>query len=234
MTQDSLKKIVSIRFRQDGGVYEFYTGNFVLDKGDKVIVVTKKGMELGTVCSRPRLRNASMPTRPIKKVFRLAAAEDIQRKEKNERTEAEALKFCNGLIDEKKLPMHLISVEMSFDGSKLAFFYISKTRVDFRELVKDLVQRYHTHVEMRQIGSRDLAKMLGGVGHCGRELCCSAFLPNFDPISIRMAKEQDLSLNPNKISGVCGRLMCCLAYEYDNYKKTRKGSREKNDTKQQP
>ncbi len=123
-----------------------------------------------------------------------------------------------------RMAMNLIAVELTFDRSKLIFFYTSQTRVDFRKLVKDLAQRFNTHVEMRQIGTRDLARMQGGVGHCGRQLCCSSFLSNFEPISIRMAKEQDLSLNPGKISGVCGRLMCCLAYECDNYQRMKKGT----------
>jgi cell fate regulator YaaT (PSP1 superfamily) len=230
MYPNTPKKIVNVRFRREGGIYEFYTGNFVLNEGDKVIVETRKGMELGTVCSKPRLQDGSMPNRPIKTIFRLATPEDIEKREKNERTEREAMQFCKERISDKGLPMNLISVEVSFDSSRLIFFYISKVRVDFRELVKDLVQRFRTHVEMRQIGTRDLARMLGGLGHCGRQLCCSVFLSNFEPISIRMAKEQELSLNPGKISGVCGRLMCCLGYEYDNYQKMKKerGNNDRN------
>ncbi|HUT72188.1 MAG TPA: regulatory iron-sulfur-containing complex subunit RicT [Desulfatiglandales bacterium] len=227
---DGPKKIVNVRFREDGKWYEFYTGIFVLNEGDQVIVQTQKGQELGTVCSKPRLRDSSMPTRPIKKIFRLATTEDIEQKRKNEQDEAEAAECCRELIKKRQLPMNLIAVELSHDRSKMTFYYIAKTRVDFRELVKDLVQRFRTHVEMRQIGARDLARMLSGVGHCGRELCCSAFLSNFEPISIRMAKEQDLSLNPTKISGICGRLMCCLCFEYDEYAKTRK-ARGKNEKK---
>jgi cell fate regulator YaaT (PSP1 superfamily) len=216
------KKIVSVRFRTDGKCYEFYTGSFFLQEGDQVIVETKKGQELGTVVSKPRLRDASMPSRPIKTIFRLATEEDIEQKKANEETEAEAMQFCKELIENKKLPMNLIAVEVTFDGNKMTFFYTSTTRVDFRELVKDLVNKFHTHVEMRQIGTRDLARMLSGLGHCGRELCCNVFLSNFEPISIRMAKEQELSLNPSKISGICGRLMCCLSFEYDEYQKTKK------------
>lgn len=232
MDKEPLKKIISVRFRSDGKIYEFYTGNFVLNREDKVIVETGKGMELGTVCSQPRLRNASMPDRPIKTIFRLATPEDIEQKEKNERIEEEAMQFCKEQLISKEIPMNLISVELSFDRSRLVFFYISQIRVDFRELVKDLVQKFQTHVEMRQIGTRDLAGMLGGIGHCGRQLCCSLFLSNFDPISIRMAKEQDLSLNPGKISGICGRLMCCLAYEYDTYLEMKKNSRGNNEGKE--
>ena len=224
MSEDSPKKIVDISFRKDGKIHAFYTGNFVLNKGDKVIVEAIEGIELGTVCSKPRLRNASMPGRPIRKVFRLATAEDIEKKQKNERIEAEAMRFCKERIEKKKVPMNLIAVEFSFDMSRLTFFYISTIRVDFRELVKELVQKFNTRVGMKQIGTRDLAGRLGGVGHCGRQLCCSLFLSKFDPISIRMAKDQDLSLNPDKISGICGRLMCCLAYEYDTYAEMKKKS----------
>jgi cell fate regulator YaaT (PSP1 superfamily) len=227
---DGPRKIVNVRFRDDGKWYEFYTGHFVLKEGDQVIVQTQKGQELGTVCSKPRLRDSSMPTRPIKKIYRLATTEDIEQKKKNEQDEAEAAECCKELIENRQLSMNLIGVEVAFDRSKMTFYYTSKTRVDFRELVKDLVQRFHTHVEMRQIGTRDLARMLSGIGHCGRELCCSVFLSNFDPISIRMAKEQDLSLNPTKISGICGRLLCCLAFEYDEYSKKRK-ARGKNGNK---
>jgi len=231
MSKESPKKIVDINFRENGRIYEYYTGNFFLNKGDKVIVETTKGTELGTVCSKPRLHNASMPERPIKKVFRLATAEDIEKKKENEKIEAKALQFCKDQIENKKISMNPIAVELSFDKSRLIVFYISDTRVDFRELVKELVQKFNTHVEMKQIGTRDLAQMLGGIGHCGRQLCCSLFLSTFDPISIRMAKDQDLSLNPEKISGICGRLMCCLAYEYNTYSEMKKNSRGNNGPK---
>ena len=231
MSEERPKKIVNVSFRDNGRIYEVYTGNFFLNKGDKVIVETVEGIELGTVCSQPRLRDASIPERPIRKVFRLATAEDIKKKEETERIEAEAMQFCKKKIDDKKVPMNLVAVELAFDKSRLTFFYISTTRVDFRELVKDLVQKFTTHVEMKQIGTRDLSGMLGGIGHCGRQLCCSLFLSNFDPISIRMAKDQDLSLNPDKISGICGRLMCCLAYEYDTYAEMKKNSRGNNEPK---
>jgi len=231
MSNDSIKKIIDVSFRNDGKTNEFYTGNFVLNKGDRVLVETPEGMELGTVCSQPRLQHASMPDRSIRNVFRLATAEDIEKKEKNEKIEAEAMKFCKAQINNKKVPMDLIAVELSFDMSRLSFFYISANRVDFRRLVKELVHKFNTHVEMKQIGPRDLAGMIGGIGRCGRQLCCSLFLSNFDPISIKMAKAQDLSLNPDKISGICGRLMCCLAYEYDTYPEMKRNSRENNGRK---
>jgi cell fate regulator YaaT (PSP1 superfamily) len=227
--QGNLNKIVNVSLRKDGRIHEFYTGHFVLNNGDKVIVEAKKGLELGTVCSKPRLRNASMPSRPIKKIFRLATQEDIEKKQKNEQVETEATKYCRELIKAKKLPMNLIAVEQPFEASRLTFYYTANVRVDFRELVKDLVKEFNTHVEMRQIGARDLSRMIGGIGHCGRRLCCSLFLSDFDPISIRMAKDQELSLNPDKISGVCGRLMCCLSFEHDSYMDKKKNDRGNND-----
>jgi cell fate regulator YaaT (PSP1 superfamily) len=233
MDNDNLNKIVNVSLRKDGQIHEFYTGHFVLNDGDKVIVVAKKGLELGTVCSRPRLRNTGMPSRPIEKIFRLATPEDIEKKEKDEQVEAEATQYCKELIKTKSLPMHLIAVELPFEANKLIFYYTANVRVDFRELVKELVRKFNTHVEMRQIGARDLSRMIGGIGHCGRQLCCSLFLSEIDPISIRMAKDQDLSLNPEKISGVCGRLMCCLSFEHKFYADKKKNDRGNNGRKKQ-
>jgi cell fate regulator YaaT (PSP1 superfamily) len=231
MSKGSLKKIVNVSLRKDGRIHEFYTEHFVLSDGDKVIVEAKKGLELGTVCSKPRLRDARMPSRPIKRIFRLATPEDIEKKKKNEQVEAEATEYCKELIKAKKLPMNLIAVELPFEVNRLIFSYTANVRVDFRELVKDLVKKFNTHVEMRQIGIRDLSRMIGGIGHCGRRLCCSLFLSDFDPISIRMAKDQELSLNPDKISGVCGRLMCCLAFEHETYMDKKKNDRGNNEDK---
>ncbi len=228
MDNNNLKKIVNVRFREGGRIYEFYTGHFVLNQGDTVIVETDKGLDLGTVCGKPRLRYTSVQKRPIKNIFRMATPEDIEKKAKNEEIESEAMKFCHNRINKKSLPMNLISAKLPFDRKKFIFFYTSKTRVDFRELVKELVKKFHIHVEMKQIGARDMARMQGGLGHCGRRLCCSLFLSDLDPISIRMAKDQNLSLNPSKISGVCGRLMCCLAYEHEDYLKNKPDSRSKN------
>ena len=231
MSKGSLKKIVNVSLRKDGRIHEFYTGHFVLGDGDKVIVEAKKGLELGTVCSKPRLRDARMPSRPIKKIFRLATPEDIEKKKKDEHVEADATEYCKELITAKKLPMNLIAVELPLEVNRLIFYYTANARVDFRELVKELVKKFNTHVEMRQIGTRDLARMIGGIGHCGRRLCCSLFLSDFDPISIRMAKDQDLPLNPDKISGVCGRLMCCLAFEHEAYMDKKKNDRGNNEDK---
>ncbi len=190
MYKNGPRKIVYVWFRRDRRIYEFYTGNFVLSRGDRVIIESIKGLELGTVCSNPRIQDATMPTRPIEEIFRLATSEDIEQKEENERSEAEAMQFCKERINMDRLPMNLMAVELTIDRSKLIFFYTSQTRVDFRKLVKDLAQRFNTHVEMRQIGTRDLAKMQGGVGHCGRQLCCSSFLSNFEPISIGWLKSK--------------------------------------------
>jgi len=228
MDNDNLNKIVNVSLRKDGQIHEFYTGHFVLNDGDKVIVEAKKGLELGTVCSRPRLRNTGMPSRPIEKIFRLATPEDIEKKKKDEQVEADATKYCQELIKTKSLPMNLMAVELPFELNRLVFYYTANVRVDFRELVKELVRKFNTHVEMRQIGARDLSRMVGGIGHCGRQLCCSLFLSEIDPISIRMAKDQDLSLNPEKISGVCGRLMCCLSFEHKFYADKKKNDRGNN------
>jgi len=228
MDNDNLNKIVNVSLRKYGQIHEFYTGHFVLNDGDKVIVEAKKGLELGTVCSRPRLRNTGMPSRPIEKIFRLATPEDIEKKKKDEQVEADATKYCQELIKTKSLPMNLMAVELPFELNRLVFYYTANVRVDFRELVKELVRKFNTHVEMRQIGARDLSRMVGGIGHCGRQLCCSLFLSEIDPISIRMAKDQDLSLNPEKISGVCGRLMCCLSFEHKFYADKKKNDRGNN------
>jgi len=228
MDNDNLNKIVNVSLRKYGQIHEFYTGHFVLNDGDKVIVEAKKGLELGTVCSRPRLRNTGMPSRPIEKIFRLATPEDIEKKKKDEQVEADATKYCQELIKTKSLPMNLMAVELPFELNRLVFYYTANVRVDFRELVKELVRKFNTHVEMRQIGARDFSRMVGGIGHCGRQLCCSLFLSEIDPISIRMAKDQDLSLNPEKISGVCGRLMCCLSFEHKFYADKKKNDRGNN------
>jgi cell fate regulator YaaT (PSP1 superfamily) len=225
MHSDNLKKIIGVAFRKDGRVYDFYTGNFVLNEGDKVIVETEKGIDMGTVSGKARLRDTSMHNRPIKTIYRLATQEDKKQKEDNETIESNVMQFCKEQIKARNIPMHLVTTELSFDKRRLLLYYISHVRVDFRELAKDLIKKFHAHVEMKQIGDRDLSKMSGGVGHCGRQLCCSLFLSEFAPITIKMAKEQNISLNPSKISGVCGRLMCCLSFEYDSYKKRDKKSR---------
>ena len=217
-----MNKIVGIQFRKYGKIYDFDSGHFVLKKGDKVLVETDLGTALGVVSTDPKRRGQNLPKRPLKRVFRLANARDMEKFHKKGQLEKQVYAFCYERVKERSLPMCLVSVERLYDGSKIMVYFTADGRVDFRELVKDLVQKFHTRVEMRQIGVRHQAKMFGGLGTCGRHLCCSSFLSEFAPVSIRMAKEQNLSLNPSKISGMCGRLMCCLTYEYAYYAKAKK------------
>ncbi|MBE9529842.1 MAG: stage 0 sporulation family protein [Proteobacteria bacterium] len=217
-----MKKVVGIRFKPAGKIYDFDSGAFVLNRGDHVIVETEQGLTFGTVAVLPVPYDESTAGgsgKPLKMVFRLANQEDFHQREKNINTEKQAHSYCLKCIDELGLKMNLFSVESSFDASKLTFFFTSEGRVDFRQLVKLLVKKFVVRIEMRQVGIRNQAKMCGGIGRCGREICCSAFIEKFGPVSIRMAKEQGLSLNPTKISGQCGRLMCCLTFEYEMYKK---------------
>ena len=214
-----MSKIVSIQFRNRGKAYDFASGHFVLKKGDKVMVVTENGPAIGCVCTQPQNRAEGGPNRKLKTIFRLATEEEIDSYEKGCNLEGQVYEYCHLKVKERSLPMRLVSVERRFDGSKVIVYFTADGRVDFRQLVKDLVGKFRTRIEMRQIGVRHQAKMVGGLGSCGRALCCSAFLNNFDPVTIKMAKKQNISLNPNKISGMCGRLMCCLSYEYDHYAK---------------
>jgi cell fate regulator YaaT (PSP1 superfamily) len=217
-----MSKIVGIRLRQNGKIYNFDSGHFVLKKGDRVIVNTEQGKAMGIVVLEPKQQDEGEPERELKTVHRIATDDDIKTSGKNQDMEKEVYSFCYQKIQERALPMCLVTAEQMFDGSKVVVYFSAEGRVDFRELVKDLVQKFHTRIEMRQIGVRHQAKMVGGLGPCGRELCCSSFLNKFDPVSIKMAKKQNLSLNPTKISGMCGRLMCCLSYEYDFYNKITK------------
>ncbi len=217
-----MSKIVGIRLRNNGKVYDFDSGHFVLKKGDKVVVNTEQGQALGIVCVEPKIPGDKTEERQLKKVYRLATTKDIEKYEKNCALEKKIYDFCYEKIKERSLPMCLVATERLFDGSKVMIYFSAEGRVDFRELVKDLVQKFHTRIEMKQIGVRHQAKMVGGLGTCGRQLCCSSFLFNFEPVSIKMAKKQNLSLNPSKISGMCGRLMCCLTYEVEYYDNARK------------
>ncbi len=212
-----MSKIVRVRFRAHGKVYNFDSGHFVLSQGDRVIVETEQGVAFGIVVSPPQPRSPKLMIHPLKPVYRLATPEDIEQAKLLEKKEEEAFKFCQECIQRRQLPMHLVRVESLFDGSKMVFYFIAAKRVDFRELVRDLVQQFRIRIELRQIGVRHQAKMIGGLGNCGRPFCCSSFLQDFAPVSVRMAKEQNLSLNPSKISGCCGRLMCCLTYEFQTY-----------------
>ncbi|MBW1740329.1 MAG: stage 0 sporulation family protein [Deltaproteobacteria bacterium] len=210
-------KIVGVRFRPGGKIYNFDAGLFVLSPGSHVIVETEQGLAFGTVVTPPVSAGEQAFKISLKMVYRLANDEDLAQHRKNVELEKSAHTYCLKCIDELGLEMNLVSVQSLFDGTKLTFYYTADSRVDFRELVKMLVKAYRVRIEMRQIGVRNRAKMCDGVGRCGHELCCSAFMKDFEPVSIRMAKEQGLLLNPTKISGLCGRLMCCLAFEYDAY-----------------
>lgn len=212
-----MTKVVGVRFKPAGKVYDFDAGVFVLKLGDPVIVETEQGLGLGVVAVPPEHRDKKPTDRPLKKVFRLATENDFAQREKNIEIEKQAHAFCQECIGQLRLRMNLFTVESTFDANKLTFFFTAEGRVDFRELVKMLVKEFRIRIEMRQVGIRNQAKMCGGMGRCGRELCCSSFLERFEPVSIRMAKEQGLSLNPTKISGQCGRLMCCLTYENQTY-----------------
>lgn len=209
--------VVGVRFKPAGKIYHFEGEDFELQTGDAVIVETIRGIEYGEVALGRREISEDQLVLPLKKVIRKANEEDTSIYIKNKQKEKEALELCKAKVRLHNLPMRLIDVEYTFDMGKIIFYFTAESRVDFRELVKDLAAIFKTRIELRQIGVRDEAKMLGGIGTCGRILCCHNFLGEFAPVSIRMAKEQNLSLNPTKISGICGRLMCCLKYESEMY-----------------
>lgn len=209
--------VVGVRFKPAGKVYYFDSEDMELVSGETVIVETVRGIEYGVVALGKREIEDDQLVLPLKKVLRKASQEDETAYLNNRSKEVEALEICKQKVKEHNLPMRLIDVEYTFDMGKIIFYFTSESRVDFRELVKDLAAIFKTRIELRQIGVRDEAKMLGGIATCGRVLCCKQFLGEFEPVSIRMAKEQNLSLNPTKISGVCGRLMCCLKYESELY-----------------
>ena len=210
-------EVIGVRFKEVGKVYYFDPEGEKFSIGDRVIVETSRGIECGEVAADNRFVTEDKVVMPLKKVLRFATAEDLEHVSENEKLEKQAFEKCLVKIAEHKLDMKLVDVEYAFDGSKILFYFTSDGRVDFRELVKDLASSFHTRIELRQIGVRDEAKMLGGLGICGQPFCCARFLDDFQPVSIKMAKEQGLSLNPTKISGSCGRLMCCLKYEQDAY-----------------
>jgi cell fate regulator YaaT (PSP1 superfamily) len=212
--------VVEVQILKYGRVQSFDLNTLTLQKGERVLVESEQGLCLGVVCTDPRPSSASQ--KPSRKVIRVANGQDMEKFAKNAELEKEVYGFCYMRIKERSLPMCLVSVECLFEEHKIMVYFTADGRVDFRELVKDLVQKFRTRIEMRQIGVRHQAKMVGGLGTCGRHLCCTSFLNGFAPVSIKMAKEQNLSLNPSKISGMCGRLMCCLAYEFDHYEKAKK------------
>ena len=209
--------VVGVRFKEQGKMYYFAPGDLEIKEGDGVIVETARGMEYA-VCSMGRTEvSDSNVVKPLKGIVRIANDDDKKRHEQNESKKAEAMRLCQEKVDKHGLEMKLIDVEYTFDNNKIVFYFTADGRVDFRELVKDLASVFHMRIELRQIGVRDEAKMIGGMGICGRPFCCSSFLGSFQTVSIKVAKEQGLSLNPGKISGTCGKLMCCLRYEQQAY-----------------
>ena len=212
-----MKKIVGVRFKRLGKIYFFDPKWLEVQKGEYIIVETTQGEDIAEVIIPGRMIDEEKLNTPLKKVIRVANKNDLDSLEKYKKKEPEALRICKEKIKKYKLDMNLIDVEYKFDGSKILFYFTADGRVDFRELVKDLAAIYKTRIELRQIGVRDEVKRIGGNGVCGRELCCCTFLNNFETVSIKMAKEQNIALNPSKISGNCGRLMCCLKYEQDVY-----------------
>ena len=212
-----MKKIISVRFKASGKAYYFDPTGFDVKEGDYVVVETARGVECGEVVDGPRDVPDSQVSHELKPIQRMADSVDVRRMEKNRADEKAAFDLCNERIASHKLEMKLVEAEYNLDRSKILFYFTADGRVDFRELVKDLASALHTRIELRQIGVRDESKMKGGLGICGQPFCCSRFLKDFQPVSIKMAKEQGLSLNPAKISGACGRLMCCLAYEHKAY-----------------
>ncbi len=212
-----MKKIIGVRFRTAGKVYFFDPGKYTVKRGDHVIVETVRGIEYGTVVSPANEIAEDKLTQPLKSVLRVATERDDEQEKQNREKEKEAFKICQEKIRKHGLDMKLIDAEYTFDNNKVLFYFTADGRIDFRELVKDLASVFRTRIELRQIGVRDETKILGGIGICGRPLCCHSYLSEFAPVSIKMAKEQNLSLNPTKISGVCGRLMCCLKNEEETY-----------------
>ena len=210
-------KVIGVRFRGGGKVYYFDADGIQLKREDQVIVETVRGVEIGTVLLVDKEISDDEVPGPIKKIMRKATEEDVAKAKKNLEKEKEAYSICNEKIQKRELEMKLVGAEYTFDNNKLIFYFTADGRIDFRELVKDLASVFHTRIELRQIGVRDETKLMGGIGICGRELCCKSYLADFVPVSIKMAKEQNLSLYPTKISGLCGRLMCCLKNEQETY-----------------
>lgn len=210
-------EVIGVKFRSDGRIYSFSPAGKRFRVGEYVIVTTSRGTECGEVASENHTVPDNQIIGQLKEVVRPANNDDLKKMAENRKKEKEAFDFCEKKVLERQLEMKLVDVEVAFDGTKILFFFTADGRVDFRELVKDLASNFHTRIELRQIGVRDEAKMMGGLGICGQPFCCSRFLSDFQPVSIKMAKEQGLSLNPAKISGSCGRLMCCLKYEQDAY-----------------
>jgi cell fate regulator YaaT (PSP1 superfamily) len=209
--------VVSVRFRTGGKAYRFDAGGLVVNGGDRVLVHTERGQNLGTVVARPQAVDVRQIRSSLPRVIRRADQRDLAREEANLRRAQDAQRICLHRIRERNLPMKVIKTECAFDGARVTVHFYSEDRIDFRDLVRDLTQTLHSRIEMRQVGPRDETRMVGGIGPCGRELCCSSWLRDFNAVSVKMAKAQGLSLNPSKLAGMCGRLKCCLRYEYDTY-----------------
>lgn len=218
-----MTKVVGVKFRNTGKTYFFDPQDLEIEQGESVIVATARGVEFGTVSLGITKMKREDLSKPLKPVLRIANEEDHKQHIENESRKDETMTICQELVQKRNLDMKLVDVEFTISGNKVIFYFTADGRVDFRELVKDLASVFHMRIELRQVGSRDEAKMLGGIGSCGKSLCCTTWLSDFQPVSIKMAKNQNLSLNPTKISGVCGRLMCCLKYENDLYTKLRDG-----------
>ena len=219
---EEFTEVIGVSFREAGKIYYFDPGKIKFSAGDRVIVDTARGVEIGTVKLANKKIESAQITTPLKPVTRPATAQDIEHDIKNRQAEMDAAIICKKKIQAHGLEMSLVAVEYTFDNSKLIFYFTCESRVDFRELVKDLAATFHTRIELRQIGIRDEAKMMGGLGTCGRKYCCAGFLTDFVQVSIKMAKEQNFSLNSSKVSGACGRLMCCLRYEHEIYEEALK------------
>ena len=217
-----MPKIVGISFKENGKIYDFSCNDIEVSKGDKVIVDTEDSQAFGVVVRETEKITNPTKDRVLKNVIRIATENDVVQHKHNQIIESEVLKYCQQCIEQREIPMALVAVDYRFDGSKIVIYFTAEGRIDFRELVKDLVRQFRIRIEMYQMGIRHQACMVGGIGHCGRVLCCSSFLTNFMPVTIRMAKDQNISLKPNKISGMCGRLICCLAYEHEFYEDMKK------------
>lgn len=220
-----LTNIIGVKFKKEGRIYNFNAGDFILHKDDQVIVHTENGLAFGVIVTDVKRCEASELPPNLKPVVRIVTAEDLRINDENKQLEKEAKKFCQGKIKDRQLAMKLIAVDYLFDRSKIIFYFTAEARIDFRDLVKDLVQKFKTRIELKQIGARQESSIIKGTAVCGRIICCAGILQNLERVTVKMAKEQSMSLNPEKISGLCGRLMCCLAFEHEGYAGSKKCSK---------
>jgi cell fate regulator YaaT (PSP1 superfamily) len=220
-----LTNIIGVKFKKEGRIYNFNAGDLIAHRNDQVIVNTENGLALGIIATDVKRCKAEALPPNLKAALRLVTEEDLRIKEENKQLEEESKKYCQGRIKDRQLPMKLITVDYLFDRSKIIFYFTADTRVDFRDLVKDLVQKFKTRIELKQIGARQESGIIKGLAVCGRPICCAGILQNLERVTVKMAKEQSMSLNPEKISGLCGRLMCCLAFEHESYANAKKCSK---------